>query len=235
MSDAANPASVEAAVLSRSSVPSYFDNPREAKKLRDEALSWIDTPFRPYYQVELQTAIAEAKEQGIDLGPMDLKGPHGGIDCVGLVSEIFSRIGATDPWMFPRTPADYQQHQLGDKVLNWLRGTAVIGNDDIGYSIEPQSEKLANYFQELDIPEFVTDRHAETPRDFFKPGDVLICRTGGLFHMPIIYDDDLHFVNSLPRLRVTEGTIQDATFSIHLVAVFRLRPRAKIQYPGAPA
>ena len=42
--------------------------------------------------------------------------------------------------------------------------------------------------------------------------------------MPVIYDDDLNFVNAIPRRGVVEGTIQDSTYSRHLVAVFRLKP-----------
>jgi hypothetical protein len=43
--------------------------------------------------------------------------------------------------------------------------------------------------------------------------------------MPIIYDDGLNFVNAIPRMGVIEGTIQDSTFSKHLVAAFRLKPK----------
>jgi len=195
--------------------PSYFDDPRAAKKLRDEALSWIGTPFCEYYQDQIESFRAQLGEAGKSL---DVKGPRGGIDCIGLVQEIFTRIGATDKWTFVRTQADYQSHQLGDKVLDWLRGKA----DD------PQSKLLGQIFVELQIPDAVTDIDADTPRDFFRPGDILVCRHGGLFHMPVIFDDDLHFVNALPRLGVIEGTIQDSSYSLHLVAVFRLKPKENV-------
>jgi len=180
---------------------SYFDDLEAAKKLREEALSWVGTPFREYYQENIQH-------------DRDVKGLRGGIDCIGLAQQIFSRIGATDLFVFPRMAADYQSHQTGEKVLDWLRGKV----DD------PQSKLLAGILVELEIPEVVKDPDAETPRDFFKPGDLLVMQRGSLFHMPIIYDDDLHFVNALPRLGVTEGTVQDSTYSVHLVAAFRLRP-----------
>ncbi|SRR6266496_770735 len=196
------------------STPSYFDDFRAAKALRDEALSWLDTPFRQHYQELYEAGKAELAK--IRPGARsDLKGKRGGIDCIGLVQEIFTRIGATNKWMFPRTHADYQSHQLGEKVLDWFRGKA----DD------PQSKLLAQLFVELEIPPAVIDRDASTPRDFFKPGDILVMKHGSLFHMPVMVDRDLHFVNALPRLGVVEGTIQDSSYSVHLVAAFRLKPK----------
>jgi len=187
-------------------IPSYFDHPLAAMKLREEALSWLGTPFSEYDQ--------ETIEEARKLQPqLEVKG--GGIDCIGLVQEIFSRIGATDKFIFKRTSADYQSHQTGDKILDWLRGKV----DD------PQSKTLAQILVELSIPEEVIDSKAVTPRDFFKPGDILVMQHGSLFHMPVIYDNDLHFVNAIPRLGVVEGTIQDSTYSKHLVAVFRLKPK----------
>jgi hypothetical protein len=182
--------------------PSYFDDPEKAAALLAEARSWIGTPFREYYQQIVDPAV-------------NLKGIGGGIDCIGLDQQILARIGATEPFMFARASSDYQSHQLGEKVLDWLRGKA----DD------PQSKKLADIFVELTIPDVVTDPAAVTPRDFFKPGDICVLKHGSLFHLPIIIDDDLHFVNALPRLGVIEGTIQDGTYSRHLVAAFRLKPR----------
>jgi cell wall-associated NlpC family hydrolase len=188
--------------------PSYFDDARAARKLRQEALSWIGTPFREYYQEELEAHRAQYPGQ-----KLDLKG--GGIDCIGLTQEIFSRIGATDKFVFARDAADYQSHQTGEKILDWLRGKV----DD------PQSKRLSEILTELEIPPDVKDPLRDTPRDFFKPGDILVMQHGSLFHMPVIYDDQLHFVNALPRMGVIEGTIQDSTFSKHLVAVFRLKPK----------
>jgi cell wall-associated NlpC family hydrolase len=185
-----------------STPPSYFDHPLAARKLREEALSWIGTPFREYYQQDTEE-------------PIDLKGMGGGIDCIGLVQEIMLRCQATDKFIFARESSDYQSHSTGDKILDWLRGKA----DD------PQSKKLAVMFAELEIPDAVKDPKAVTPRDFFKPGDILVMKRGSLFHMPIIYDDDLNFVNAIPRRGVVEGTIQDSTYSRHLVGVFRLKPK----------
>jgi hypothetical protein len=192
------------------SEPSYFDDPQKAAELNAEALSWIGTPFREYYQQTLEKLQVEHPDLKIDL-----KGRGGGIDCIGLLQEIFLRIGATDKFVFSRESADYQGHRLGDKILDWLRGKI----DD------PQSKQLAEILVELEVPAAVKDPDAVTPRDFFKPGDICVMQHGSLFHCPIIYDDDLHFVNALPRLGVVEGTIQDASFSQHLVAVFRLKPK----------
>jgi len=191
------------------SEPSYFDDYNAARALYDEAISWVGTPFREYYQQELEIPNPH-------LPKPDPKGSGGGIDCIGLVQEVYLRSGAAEKFIFERTSADYQSHQAGEKILDWIRGKA----DD------PQSKRLGEIFVELEIPEQAKDPDAETPRDFFKPGDILVLRHGSLFHMPVIIDDDLHFVNAVPRMGVIEGTIQDSTFSRHLVAAFRLKPRA---------
>src|SRR5262249_7600589 len=144
----------------------YFDDRVKAEELRKEALSWIGTPFQQYYQDKFDSE--EAKALGISL---DAKGA--GIDCIGLAQEIFYRIGATQKWTFPREPSDYESHILGDRILDWLRGKA----DD------PQSKLLSEILVELDIPDIIKDPQAVTPRDFFKPGDLLVLRHGELFHM----------------------------------------------------
>jgi hypothetical protein len=192
------------------SEPSYFDDPQTAITLREEAISWIGTPFRQYYQQDIEKQRALRPDIAFDL-----KGIGGGIDCIGLVQEILSRIGATEHFVFKRESADYQSHQLGEKVLDWFRGKL----DD------PQSKRLAEIFVELDIPDIIKNPNAATPRDFFKPGDICVLKNWALFHLPIIFDDDLHFVNAIPRVGVVEGTIQDSTYSVHLVAVFRLKPK----------
>jgi cell wall-associated NlpC family hydrolase len=189
--------------------PSYFDNPRAALKLKKEAMSWIGTPFTEYFQQNFEVQ-QPTMPKGVS---RDIKGA--GIDCIGLVQEIMYRTGAAEKFMFVRESGDYQSHQTGDKILDWLRGKV----DD------PQSKRLAEILTELEIPDAVSEIHSETPLDFFKPGDILVLRHGSLFHMPIIYDHGLNFVNAIPRMGVTEGTIQDSTFSKHLVAAFRLKPK----------
>ena len=187
----------------------FFDDPNSAARLKAEALSWLGTPFREVYFA--------------DAIPPNVKGIGGGIDCVGLVQSIMHRIGATQEFFFSRSPADYQPHQSGEKILDWLRGKI----DD------PQSKRLGQLLVELEIPDAVRDAFALTPRDFFKPGDICVLRHGSLFHMPVIVDDDLHFVNALPRAGVIEGTIQDSTYSVHLVAVFRVRKNIEHKKPDS--
>lgn len=184
--------------------PSYFDDLTAARALREEALSWVGTPFREYYQQEGEV--------------VDLKGMAGGIDCVGLVQEIMRRTGASEAFVFQRESADYQSHRLGEKILDWLRGKM----DD------PQSKRLAEILVELKLPEGITDPTRVMPGDYFKPGDILVMQHGSLFHLPVIYDNALHFVNAIPRRGVIEGTIQDSSYNAHLVAVFRLKPRTKV-------
>lgn len=190
------------------SEPSYFDDPKAAMRLKKEALSWIGTPFTQYYQQDIEEARPAIPHQY-----RDVKGA--GIDCIGLVQEIMFRTGAAEKFMFRRESADYQSHQTGEKILDWLRGKV----DD------PQSKRLAEILVELQIPEVVMEEEGVTPLDFFKPGDILVLQHGSLFHMPIIIDDGLNFVNAVPRQGVVEGTIQDSSFSVHLVAAFRLKPK----------
>jgi hypothetical protein len=190
------------------SEPSYFDNPLEAEKLRREALSWLGTPFRQcfYFPAPEEDPALQAQ----------LKGPGGGIDCIGLVQEIMQRVGAAEGFSFARATSDYQSaNATSEKVLDWLRGKA----DD------PQSKRLKEILVELKIPDAAKDPVADSPRDFFKPGDILVLRHFSLFHIPIIIDRDLNFVNAVPRAGVIEGTIQDSTYRRHLVAAFRLKPR----------
>jgi cell wall-associated NlpC family hydrolase len=181
----------------------YFSDPTAAAALKTEAESWIGTPYREFYEDDIATARTELA--GLDV-PLTVtsKGSTGGIDCIGLCEEIYSAIGASDEFIFPRTQADYQSNQLGDKVLTWLRGEA---EDD-------QSAALHEMFEELTLPDPLTD-------DFFMPGDLLVMKHGSLFHMPIVIDDERHFVNALPRRGVVPGTIQDSTFRKYLVAAFR--------------
>src|SRR5207237_366875 len=108
--------------------------------------------------------------------------------------------------------ADYQSSQLGDKVLTWLRGQE---NDD-------QSHLLGLIFDEITIPAHGPN-DPPIPASFFLTGDLLIMKNGGLFHMPVVVDNERHFVNALPRLGVVEGTVQDFSFNQYLVAVFRLK------------
>jgi cell wall-associated NlpC family hydrolase len=194
-----------------SAIPSYFDDFRAAKDFRKEALSWIGTPFREYYQEELEAGRAQLGDRAASL---DVKGPGGGIDCVGLVQEIFARSGATDKWVFPRTSATISRIRPAKRFSIGCAAKLTIHavNDSVRSCVE------------LEIPDGVTDPKADTPRDFFKPGDILVMRHGALFHMPVIIDNDLHFVNAIPRMGVIEGTIQDSSYSSHLVAVFRLKP-----------
>ena len=129
----------------------------------------------------------------------------GGIDCIGLVQEIYVA-GRRDRQIrfcpcFRRLPV----------ALRWATRswTGCAGRWTIR-RVKPRGNPL-----ELEIPEDFKDPQAATPRDFFKPGDILVMKHGSLFHMPLIYDDDLHFVNAIPRRGVTEGTIQDTTSTQH--------------------
>lgn len=173
--------------------------------------SWIGTPWRPYSKA---------------------KGPAGGIDCVGLVEEIMLEVGAAPEFTFPRTSADYDYGSpvqdpgdasgtddigLEGKVLDYIRGNAKFETgDDV-----PASVTLGAMCVELELPDLSGD--AEVPADLFMPGDIIIMRKGGLFHIGIVLDTDRHFLSCLPRLRTKRTTLQQSIFKDHIVAAFRLQ------------
>jgi cell wall-associated NlpC family hydrolase len=177
----------------------FFSDPHRAAHLGVEAHSWDKTPFREWSKA---------------------KGPGGGIDCVGLCEEIMLAVGAAPAFTFPRAEGDYQSHTIEEKILGYLRGHDKEGNpiDD------PQSAILTARFAEVEVPEF----EGNPPPDFFMPGDLVLLRqgnpegTGGLFHMPIMVYGR-RFINCLPRIGVTWGTMQDSTFNRHFIAMFRAR------------
>jgi cell wall-associated NlpC family hydrolase len=136
------------------------------------------------------------------------KGRSGGVDCVGLAEALMVACGVIKPFTFPRIHADYQSHGTREKVLDYLRGK----------SKDSQSAQVAARFAEITIPEF----RDNLPSEILMPGDLLILRSGSLFHMPIVLEGR-RFIHCLRPAGVTEGNIHDTSFSRHLVALFRAR------------
>lgn len=186
-----------------------FNDPTLCANLLTVADSWVGTPWYPYSRA---------------------KGAAGGIDCVGLVEEIMLEVGAAPEFSFPRTSADYDYGSpvaepgdasgtedigLEGKVLDYLRGNAKFEDGDT----VPASAALAAMCVEIDLP----DLSGDIPDDLFMPGDIVIMRHGGLFHLGVVLDDELHFISCLPRLRTRKSTLQDSTFKKHIVNLFRLQ------------
>lgn len=142
------------------------------------------------------------------------KGPAGGIDCVGLVEEILGAAGVAGDrkFEFPRSTADYQSHRTELRVLKYLRGQ--IADD-------PQSTALAAMFEELGLP---AGNLCNLPADRFMPGDLIVLRQGGQFHIPIILEGR-EFIHCARPFGVAIGDIHDPTYSTHLDAHFRARAR----------
>lgn len=136
-------------------------------------------------------------------------GSDGGIDCVGLAEELMVAAGAVraGDFAFARSAADYQSARLELRVLKVLRGQAA---DD------PQSRRLAAIFTELRLP---ADRENIHPA-IFMPGDLIVLRQGGQFHIPVMLGDR-QFVHCSAHSRVAYGDLHDPTYSQHIDAAFR--------------
>jgi cell wall-associated NlpC family hydrolase len=142
------------------------------------------------------------------------KGIDGGIDCIGLVEEMMIAAGVVQhgDFAFDRASADYQSNRLELRVLKMLRGA---------YPDDPQSQRLSSIFTELRLPE---DRENLHPA-IFMPGDLLVLRQGGQFHMPIMLEGR-RFVHCAQPMGVDYGDLHDTTYSQHIDAAFRAMNRA---------
>lgn len=140
-----------------------------------------------------------------------VKGSDGGVDCIGLVEELMIAAGVVQrgDFAFARNAADYQSNRLEARVLKMLRGE---------YSDDAQSQRLASIFTELRLPD---DRNNLYPA-IFMPGDLLVLRSGGQFHMPVILDSPW-FVHCASPMGVDLGHLHDTTYSQHIDAAFRAR------------
>ncbi len=75
----------------------FFDDPENRAKLRAEAASWLDTPFR-----------ARAAVKGA------------GVDCVQLTARIMVACALIKSYVFPRYTMDWAKHHDRSLVLEWL-------------------------------------------------------------------------------------------------------------------
>ena len=175
----------------------FFESAAAVQRLCEAAAIWRDTPFR-----------ADSRAPG----------RTGGVDCVGLCEELMKAAGVCE-FEFPREQSDYQGHAPG-KILRYLRGRVA---DD------PRSAHLARIFAEISLPApqgpTLTRRHTvpwNPPRELFVPGDLVICKSDGLFHMPIMLGGR-QFISAVRDQGVIEGDIHDPSYSRHFVALFRAR------------
>lgn len=196
----------EAASQSQSAIGSgawFFDDATAVQKLRTEAVGpdgksgWLDTPYFKFSCV---------------------KGRDGGVDCAGLPRPLFVAAGLGASYLdagllfeFQRTSADYQSHRTMFRILRLLRGEMA--------AVDPQSAALAEIFAELELPK---ESLCNLPPERFMPGDLLVLRQGGQFHLPIVLDGRV-FIHCFSPGGVQLGDIHDPTFSKHLDAHFRAR------------
>lgn len=178
----------------------FFDDAAAVQRLCDAAAAWMETPFREFSRAPGRT---------------------GGVDCVGLCEELMKAAGVCE-FQFPREQSDYQGHAPG-KILRYLRGRVP---DD------PRAVLLAEIFAEiaLPVPQGPTQTRRQTlawnpPKELFLPGDLLILKSDGLFHMPIMLGGR-RFISAVYRVGVIDGDIHDPSYSRHFVALFRARSDA---------
>jgi len=173
----------------------FFEDLEAVDRLRREAKEWLFPPT-PFRK------FSRAKGRG------------GGVDCVGLAEALMIAAGVLkeNEFIFPRSDADYSSAATVPKVLRYLRGHEWR---------DSQSAKLARIFAEIPMGFKTT---VNPPAALFVPGDLLILRNGGVFHVPVIIEGR-HFVNAIPEVGVREGNIHDPTFSQYLIALFRAKAR----------
>jgi|SRR5581483_1005132 len=181
----------------------FFQNPAAVATLREEAASWLGTPF-----FEFSCA----------------KGKGGGIDCIGLAEQLMIASGVCAAFHFPRTHAGYQCHGTRLEVLRWMRGHASSPDDP---SVAARSRRLAEIFAEIALPRFTL----AAPTRVLMPGDLLILRSGSQFHMPIILDGP-RFIHCMRPAGVAYGSLHDSSFLRHLIAMFRARAKPLISHHG---
>lgn len=145
----------------------------------------------------------------------------GGIDCVGYAEELFIAAGAVKrgDFEFARTMADYQSHRLELRILRMLRGQVAE---------DPQSLRLGAIFAEIAVPENTTNIDPA----YFLSGDLLVLRSGGEMHLPVMLIDR-NMTHCARPLGVQISDIHDPTFSDHLDAIFRARAFAEAPAPQA--
>lgn len=176
--------------------PYFFKDAAAVQRLSSAAAEWLDTPFREHSRAPGRT---------------------GGVDCVGLCEELMKAAGVCE-FQFPREQSDYQGHAPG-KILRYLRGR--IADD-------PRSAELTEIFAEIPLPAPqgpVLNGKAlpwNPPKELFMPGDLVICKSDGLFHMPIMLGGR-RFISAVFGQGVIEGDIHDTSYSRHFVALFRAR------------
>jgi cell wall-associated NlpC family hydrolase len=177
----------------------FFEDAAAQQRLCNAAAEWPDTPFREFSKAP---------------------GRGGGVDCVGLCEALMAAAGVCE-FSFPREQSDYQGHAPG-KILRYLRGR--IADD-------PRSARLAEIFAEIPLPApqgpVLRGKGIpwNPPKELFMPGDLVICKSDGLFHMPIMLRGR-RFISAVHTQGVIEGDIHDPSYSRHFVALFRARSDA---------
>jgi hypothetical protein len=187
----------------------FFEDPSAVARLRAEAASWIGTPYYKFSCV---------------------KGRDGGVDCAGLLKPLYVAAGlaahylaAGFDFLFARSDADYQSHRTELRILQLLRGEVAS---------DPQSIALSELFAEIALPKDKAALSNLAPERFM-PGDLLVLRSGGQFHLPVMLNGT-RFIHCFRPYGVLEGDIHDPTYSKPLDAHFRPRALTSIaSYGGA--
>jgi len=188
----------------RSEVRYFFDDPAAVDRLRKEANEWLwpqPTPFRKFGCI---------------------KGPGGGVYCVAFAQALMSAAGVTKSgeFLLPHGGGDYQSANTMRRITKYMIGRGKLPDG----SIDPKSARLAEIFVRKPIVRELRKLHGRTPHNIdaslFMPGDLLILRDRGLFHMPVMLGRRV-FVSAIPGIGVREGDLHDTTYSTHIAGLFR--------------
>lgn len=143
-------------------------------------------------------------------------GREGGLDCISFVEHALGKagVGQGREFSFSRTAADYQTARSYLRILHMLRGQ----------DPDPQSASLAQTFDELELPEDKTNLDPAR----FMPGDLIVLRDGGMFHIGIV-TNGRDFAHCIKPLGVQRSIIHDTSFSNYLVVHFRARQLTNLE------
>lgn len=78
----------------------YYQSPERQQLLLAELISWIGTPFKS--------------------GAAAVKGPYGGVDCIGLCIAVNVACGACSPIECERLPLDWHHHHDTSAILTFF-------------------------------------------------------------------------------------------------------------------
>lgn len=143
----------------------------DPERLRTIAESWNKTPFADHGR---------------------LKGV--GVDCVGLVAQIYIELGVLDDFSPPQYTLDGWHSGQGNPVADYIQATGKF----------------------ISLP-------TSTPKHDLRPGDLITLRQGRVPYHTGLLVDGLKFIHAIQVRGVMYGSLADATYWVRLNGIYRLK------------